>query len=1247
MTPNIRIHPAIGIARVGNSDEYNLAPETLTGMGERDQILGGLPIKPDSEADPITSDDLRDADGALRRQAVRFRLYAYPNTTGPESWPTGAGEEITIGSVVDGRTVADIVWTVHVANKKANTFVLVEDPDQPQGITGYQNGQLPPIRNSQFPAAGTDQPADKLAVLNDPKRVRALTIDPGPRTVSGVAAAAVGFDRATMASYLPADSATPTVLPDYPVSFPSDAFPDLDAVGGRIDTLGDIRTDSRGRLIFAGGRGKAAGWPVDGAPAPLDDDVNNDQWFDDTCDGPVRATLVFDDGSLVEAHGAWVATTDPGFAPQILNIVSLWDDIYDVWVRELSLVPELFFGGRYNPDYRPSFDSQIRPIFRAAALQQWTTNMNPHAQSAHLELDAITAKTEPWSTSVAGLAAIFRDPNQAEQYSNTTLMPLALGDANDSMLALRRTQYFFLTRWNAGTKCFQPGSGPALGPGEFLDKAALMNCLGGRFSPGIDLTFVVRDPDIYLRDWQNSGGGPFRIAAASLDYATAGSSRPLLTAGYVPEHVYAAGLEPGDLTKFMALPWHTDYNSCATHPPSPNPAGNRRLFWSWPAQRPVAVYTAADLWVQDVGDTTVELGAQRWSVRGPGTDSYVPENWGRFQPPISQMLDNWHRIGVVLQTPAIAGLTLPPVGTAPAPSVPAQWFLETGSQLTDTGQTPVEPFPNYAANPIDPDTMPMDERELFHKLLNFSENPDVLEPARQFTEYWLSQAEALSNNLGAPLDQQFFPYSKQAFQDRLNFIYQELVDAANQATPTTDPDFTTRADMITRIIQFAPLNLMDGAWLRNIGQAGPMDEVRSLLYSVLMDELGDGDISKNHCNIYLDLCHSVGFYPAPVNTPEFAFDPQFLRSAFTVPAFELAISQFSQDYYPELLGMTVQLEWEVVDLKPTRDLLDFFGIDSHFYVMHIGIDNAVNGHGQRAVEAVDIYLENVRASGGDEAVQVAWRRIWNGFVAFGTTGTLGQDLVDLVTNRPTLRAQVLEMIRQKSEFGSVNHQQHTVGATRIDEWFADPEGFLDALIEHDYLTPGDWENSRLNALLDFETGPMYRVFTDDEIALWSAYTQSLAQPAPPAPAPVTSWARAMTDLLEELRPVQHGNPGHQANFMSSEDGQSHSVAWWFTRPASEIMAALVSPRNQLAVPGQPGNSRFLTELISPIGPMGPVFDLPSRTSPGYSRREVVTCWINEGCPMLLADHTSLRINTPLAIRQLHPTGRIHGMGAVH
>jgi hypothetical protein len=42
-----RIHPAIGIARVGNSDEYVVAPETMAGSPDsgNPNLTGGLPIR--------------------------------------------------------------------------------------------------------------------------------------------------------------------------------------------------------------------------------------------------------------------------------------------------------------------------------------------------------------------------------------------------------------------------------------------------------------------------------------------------------------------------------------------------------------------------------------------------------------------------------------------------------------------------------------------------------------------------------------------------------------------------------------------------------------------------------------------------------------------------------------------------------------------------------------------------------------------------------------------------------------------------------------------------------------------------------------------------------------------------------------------------------------------------------------------------------------------------------------------------
>ncbi|HRQ63255.1 MAG TPA: LodA/GoxA family CTQ-dependent oxidase [Xanthomonadaceae bacterium] len=682
-TMNFRIHPAIGFARVGNSKDFYLEPVTpaawpiANGDGSR---TGGLPVKPGTEDTPIDSSDLRDSSGALKRQAARFRIHAYPASTN-ETWPMGVdGQEVVIGSKVDGRQVKDIVWMVHLANKKANWYIIPEE----NGIGAYTKGAVPPLRNRQD---GPD--------IGAGKRLATLVIDPGPRTVQGANATPVAFDQPTTASYWQ-DGKGVTPLPSYPKSFPGDHFPNLDCPDGPIDTLGELRTDAQGRLLVTGGYGRACGRidPNTGKPFPLNSDIDNDGWFDDCSDGPVFAVLVFDDGSTQTVQGhAWVTATDPAYAPQTLNSVSLWDDIHDVWVRHMNLRPELFANGSFQTSYQPSFDDEVFPIFRAAAVQQWNTNLNVTGTTAHGAVDAIKAGDDPASTILGGLGFI-RNPNDPAQFTDGRRMPLALGDAGDPFLYLRKTQYFFLEQWNAGKS--DANGHITLNAGEALDRTMLVNCLGGRFSPGIDLTFIVRDPALYVQDWQTSGIGPFRIKPKPLDYGKAQAGTPFLGVGYTPNIVNnplgdkqpidtdpdSPGLEPGDASKFMALPWHTDYNSCATHTTDPPIPMNNLLYWSWPAQRPVAVYAA-----RDVSGST--LPAQRFSVRGPGTktEPFDPAQVGRFQQRID-MVQSWHRIGVVVQGDAIAKADGGPFNPA--------WYLEVQSLLEDGGD-PVVPWPNSVA----------------------------------------------------------------------------------------------------------------------------------------------------------------------------------------------------------------------------------------------------------------------------------------------------------------------------------------------------------------------------------------------------------------------------------------------------------------------------------------------------------------------------------------------------------------------
>ncbi|MGH1576572.1 LodA/GoxA family CTQ-dependent oxidase [Planktotalea sp.] len=765
MTTILRIHPAIGVSRVGNAEGYIIAPETSAGMPGADgsPISGGLPIKPGEETATISDKDLRDSQGRLKPHAQRFRIFAYADT--PTGYPyTGEVSEVCIGSVVDGKTVESITWQVHMANKKSNNWVIPESPptkkspeaeqDWNHGIGGmahYAGGNTPNVRNATFntsayPVELNDHkwglggdPAD--VDMSDPVRLTKLVIDAGPKTINTSLGQRVEMDDGPC-TYIAADGSVENAA--YPQLWPANNFETLLTPNeSQLGTMGGLETDAQGRLLVIGAPGYAASWSlaennpsgaVDGPPDwqpgtknqpfpppalddpfPLWSDIDNDGWLDDAGDGPITAALHFQDGSSrVIDVPAWCICADPAYAPQVRNVVSIWDEVYNSWLRapELKLDCTIYDADNpdyaatlsYNPSYQAEFEQDVWPMFRAAHLQMFTTDLNSKAIGSHKRISSITPSDDP--EAYLRVKDFIRNPNITsgdDLQVGAPMMPLALGDTGGSFLTVTKTQYFFLEQWYAGT---YNANTETLTAGELLDKNTLTNLLGGRFSPGIDLTFIVRDPYLYNQDWKSADVGTFRIAAKPLDYANA-TTAPFLSVGYTPNRTDPNSVEPGDLSKFMALPWHTDYNSCATHLPAPNPSPkenpailtkNNTLFWSWPAQRPVSVYTYEDY----QNNNNAFYAEQRFSVRGTGTQwvagnpdpevAVGAESVGRYQDRVN-ILTHWFNIGTVIQGPAIEGFE----------GEDTDLFLEVESLLTGPSDWS-QPWPIQTTDKVYPDT---------------------------------------------------------------------------------------------------------------------------------------------------------------------------------------------------------------------------------------------------------------------------------------------------------------------------------------------------------------------------------------------------------------------------------------------------------------------------------------------------------------------------------------------------------------
>ncbi len=391
--PAYRIHPGIGIARLGDSPkEFCISPEKPASLPIDCDEQGNPRLSPDGTTE-LTIKKFKDAQGRIKRQAARFHIYVYDDES-------PAGRALKIGDPIKGGgnhgTLVDIQWQVYLANKKSVWYEF----DALAGEHGY--GKNHKRRNAD---------------ITDPEARQQLIIDPGARVVNGTTRRAASFSRSHTDIYAP--------------TFPPDLTPNS------IETLGEIKTDATGRLLVLGGHGNS-GTALSGLGQPrIEDYANNDGWFDDTSDGVVMARLVMfssEVGSLrfidVE-YPAWVVVGYPAYVPEILDIVTLDDVIYDLSVREFAYRTDIYGEtgtfddpqridpnntaalqhwktGRleWNPDYKPWFYRDVWPIlFRADEMTHLTNVLEqsnyPHNQTERGNFDPNKLSVPPFVNETA------------------------------------------------------------------------------------------------------------------------------------------------------------------------------------------------------------------------------------------------------------------------------------------------------------------------------------------------------------------------------------------------------------------------------------------------------------------------------------------------------------------------------------------------------------------------------------------------------------------------------------------------------------------------------------------------------------------------------------------------------------------------------------------------------------------------------------------------------------------------------
>jgi hypothetical protein len=265
---------------------------------------------------------------------------------------------------------------------------------------------------------------------------------------------------------------------------------------------------------------------------------------------------------------------------------------------------------------------------------------------------------------------------------NLPLMPLLCGDnpltnvVPSKFLRLTEYQLFILKQWADGRFVDEINEGwlkrppytpflpyPTTPPrtGRELDRGVLAGVLGGAFCPGGEATWIMRNPSIYWEPYRFKADrtlSGFLLTAAQENTGTGIDQDYTFNVGNAlsQDSDFAAGLQPGDVTKYSALPWQVDFNECTTnvndvtyadwnllYPESENDERleKNRKQWEtmwWPAHRPLQYMEVV-------------------SVSGTNA-SYLWTNWTKGVPQTNQgdlkMVTEWARLGFIIRNPYLA-----------------------------------------------------------------------------------------------------------------------------------------------------------------------------------------------------------------------------------------------------------------------------------------------------------------------------------------------------------------------------------------------------------------------------------------------------------------------------------------------------------------------------------------------------------------------------------------------------------------
>ncbi|KQP20070.1 iron-containing redox enzyme family protein [Pseudorhodoferax sp. Leaf267] len=318
--------------------------------------------------------------------------------------------------------------------------------------------------------------------------------------------------------------------------------------------------------------------------------------------------------------------------------------------------------------------------------------------------------------------------------------------------------------------------------------------------------------------------------------------------------------------------------------------------------------------------------------------------------------------------------------------------------------------------------------------------------------------------------------------------------------------FTNRTHALHFLQAVAPTKLVDGAWLHGCLRYARDPRMAGLAQTYL-EELGNGDETKNHVLLYRELLRSHGLS-----------EGQHLADAyFEQGALQLALGHTTEQMLPEVIGFNLGYEQLPLHLLITAYELNELGLDPYYFTLHITVDNADSGHARKAVDAVALNAPRYPDA------ERYWQRVRRGYrlndLGLGTNAVIGGFDID---------AEVLRIFAAKSVAGAGAHSDYCrIEGRTVNEWLSDPAlvgGFVQALVRKGWIVQGgDPAQSRFWQLLVGDRAEMFGVFSDYELQAifdWmrgAASADGLKYDAPRVPAGARARSFRAEQRLRALR----------------------------------------------------------------------------------------------------------------------------------